>query len=68
GRNAYCGSVFYSSVNGQFDASITIRSLVATGSELYCWGGGGITSDSNTDDEYRESITKVAKLINYEGQ
>ncbi|MDN3639822.1 aminodeoxychorismate synthase component I [Simiduia curdlanivorans] len=63
GRSAYCGSVFYSSANGRFDANITIRTLVASDGELYCWGGGGITSDSNPDEEYQESMTKVAKLI-----
>ena len=63
GRNAYCGSLFYSSVNRRFDSNITIRTLVASGKELYCWGGGGITAGSNIEDEYQESITKVATLI-----
>lgn len=63
GRSAYCGSVFYLSDGGNFDANITIRSLVATVGQLYCWGGGGITADSQADAEYQESISKISRLL-----
>lgn len=61
-RSAYCGSVFYWNDNGHFDSNILIRSIIQTGDKLYCWAGGGIVSDSDVDDEYLESLTKVANL------
>lgn len=62
-RSIYCGSVFYYSSNGNMDSSITIRSILASKSSLYCWGGGGIVADSDCDAEYQESIDKIAKLL-----
>lgn len=63
-RSAYCGSVFYASVNGRMDSNIAIRSLAADGENLYCWGGGGIVADSEPEAEYDESLAKVGILLN----
>jgi len=62
GRSAYCGSIFYLNGNGNFDSNILIRSIIHSNDKLHCWGGGGIVHDSLVDEEYLESITKVANL------
>jgi len=62
GRDAYCGSVFYLNDDGHFDSNILIRSIVHSGSQLFCWGGGGIVHDSIAEEEYLESLIKVANL------
>lgn len=62
GRDAYCGSIFYWNDDGQFDSNILIRTIVQSGKMLYCWGGGGIVNDSKLNEEYQESLIKVANL------
>ena len=62
GRDAYCGSIFYWNDDGQFDSNILIRTIVQSENKLYCWGGGGIVHDSTLEDEYQESLLKVANL------
>jgi len=62
-REVYCGSVFYLSNQGQFDSSVTIRTLLAQQGLIRCWGGGGITQGSDWQDEYQESIDKVSVLM-----
>lgn len=66
GRSAYCGTLFYLGGNNNFDANITIRTLVHHNNSLYCWGGGGITNGSEPEAEYQESLDKVAKLTNHD--
>jgi len=61
-RSIYCGSIAYFSVNGEMDASITIRSLVADKDNIHCWAGGGLVADSNSKEEYKETFTKVKNL------
>ncbi|WP_242603198.1 aminodeoxychorismate synthase component I [Marinomonas sp. MED121] len=61
-RSVYCGSIAYFSLNGQMDSSITIRSLVADQENIHCWAGGGLVSDSQCQDEYHETFTKVKRL------
>ena len=62
GRDAYCGSVFYWNDDGQFDSNILIRTIVHSDQKLFCWGGGGIVSDSTAEEEYDESLFKVSNL------
>ena len=31
--------------------------------KIHCWAGCGIVADSDPDDEYRESVDKVQKLM-----
>lgn len=62
-RNAYCGSIGYISQHGQMDTSITIRTLIAEGGQLYVWAGGGLVADSNVVDEYAETFHKLAKIL-----
>ncbi|MCE3254029.1 MAG: aminodeoxychorismate synthase, component [Cellvibrio sp.] len=62
-RSLYCGSLGYISADGQMDTNIAIRTLVCDGDKIHCWGGGGIIADSETEQEYRESIAKVQVLM-----
>jgi para-aminobenzoate synthetase component 1 len=62
-RSVYCGSVIYMSLNGRMDSSIAIRTLVQSDDRIYCWGGGGIVSDSDPELEYQESLHKIGLLL-----
>jgi len=62
-RSIYCGSLLYLDVRGEMDSSIAIRSLLVKDGQVSCWGGGGIVADSDGQDEYQESITKVKVLL-----
>lgn len=62
-RSLYCGSLGYIGADGQMDTNIAIRTLVCDGNKIHCWGGGGIIADSETEQEYRESIAKVKVLM-----
>ncbi|WP_447741756.1 aminodeoxychorismate synthase component I [Pseudomonas laurentiana] len=62
-RGIYCGSLMYLDVRGQMDSSIAIRTMIAKGGKIHCWGGGGIVGDSQWFSEYEESITKVKLLM-----
>ncbi|GAA4651503.1 aminodeoxychorismate synthase component I [Kistimonas scapharcae] len=63
-RSVYCGAIGYISSHGRMDTNIAIRTLVADGQQIHCWGGGGIVADSDCEMEYQESITKVRNLMN----
>jgi para-aminobenzoate synthetase component 1 len=62
-RKVYCGSIGYLSATGAMDTSIVIRTLVATGGEVYFQAGGGIVADSDPELEYRETLDKARGLI-----
>ena len=62
-RSLYCGSIGYIGCEGQMDLNIAIRSLVHQNDHMYCWGGGGIVADSQGEEEYQESLTKVRVLM-----
>ncbi len=62
-REAYCGSLLYISADGHMDSNIAIRSLLASGGSLRCWGGGGIVADSEVDQEYQETYDKVGRFL-----
>jgi len=64
-RGPYCGSVFRWDFSNNLESNIAIRTLM-TDSEgrIHCWAGCGIVADSDPEDEYRESVDKVQKLMN----
>ncbi len=62
-RRIYCGSIGYFSANARCDSNIAIRTMLLENEDLYCWGGGGIVADSDTEDEWRESRAKVDMLM-----
>jgi para-aminobenzoate synthetase component 1 len=59
-RELYCGSVFRLGYDGNFDSSISIRTLLRRNDRLYYWAGGGIVADSQCEAEYQESRDKAA--------
>lgn len=64
-RNAWCGSIGYLSRCGNMDSNITIRTLIAEQQRVYCSAGGGIVADSQVNDEYQETLDKVARILPY---
>ena len=62
-RSLYCGSFGYFSDSGHTDFNILIRSLEFRDGSITCWGGGGITVDSDCDEEYEESLTKIRRIM-----
>ncbi|MCJ1886027.1 aminodeoxychorismate synthase component I [Pseudomonas sp. LA21] len=62
-RSIYCGSLLYLDVRGEMDSSIAIRTLLVRDGQVSCWGGGGIVADSDWEEEYEESLTKVGVLL-----
>lgn len=62
-RQAYCGSFFHAGFDGSLDSSILIRSLLCSGEEIFCWGGGGIVADSDCTQEYQECYDKINNII-----
>jgi para-aminobenzoate synthetase component I len=44
------------------DLGLTIRTVAADGDRLHLWAGGGITWDSDPDDEVAEAAAKAAPL------
>ncbi len=62
-RSIYCGSIGYISATGRMDTSICIRTLICQQGQIHCWAGGGIVADSDTEDEYQETLNKVSNLL-----
>ncbi len=62
-RNVYCGSIGYINADETMDTNIAIRTVIADGQTLHCWGGGGITGDSDPLKEYQESLSKISTLL-----
>ena len=62
-RSFYCGSVFYIDYLNRMDSNICIRTLVADGHDLYCWGGSGVVADSDPEQEFQECLDKVSVLM-----
>jgi para-aminobenzoate synthetase component 1 len=62
-REAYCGSLLYVSADGRMDSNIAIRTLLCDGTEVRCWGGGGIVADSQWQQEYQETLDKVGRFL-----
>ncbi len=61
-RGAYAGAVGWLGFGGDMDTCIAIRTVVLRDGVAYIQSGGGIVSDSDPDDEYREAMNKVAAL------
>lgn len=62
-RGVYCGAIGYFSRHAHFDTNIAIRTLTAKKKRLHIAAGGGIVIDSDSDDEYRECLIKIAAVI-----
>ncbi|MEX1670214.1 aminodeoxychorismate synthase component I [Zhongshania guokunii] len=62
-RSAYCGSIFYLGAEGKMDSNIAIRSFVCHEQQISAWAGGGIVADSQLEEEFVETETKISKLL-----
>ncbi len=62
-RGPYCGTMFYYGFSGQADSSILIRTFTQMDGLLRFPAGGGITAQSNPDEEYHETLHKVEGLL-----
>ena len=62
-RHIYCGSIFYYSVDDQFDSNIAICTALCYDGVIEIAGGGGIVLDSKVDAEYEEIQNKIGKML-----
>lgn len=62
-RSLYTGSIGYFSFDGNADFNIIIRTIIKNADKVYFGVGGGITSDSNEEEEYQETLDKAKALI-----
>jgi para-aminobenzoate synthetase component I len=63
-RSVYCGVIAWIDHSGNMDSNIAIRTLVRDGTNIHCWGGGGIVADSVGTEEYQETFDKIGFFIN----
>ncbi len=61
-RGLYCGTLGYFGFNGESQFNIVIRSLVRDGPRFTCHTGAGIVADSVPEQEYEETLHKVAGI------
>ncbi|MEF9991394.1 MAG: aminodeoxychorismate synthase component I [Romboutsia sp.] len=62
-RNVYTGSIGYIGFNGDMDLNIAIRTIVKKDERVYFQVGGGMTWDSNPDEEYQETLDKAKSIM-----
>jgi para-aminobenzoate synthetase component 1 len=62
-RGPYCGAIGYVGANGAMDMNIAIRTLVYEGRSVSFSVGGGITTASDPEAEYRETLAKAAAIF-----
>lgn len=62
-RNVYTGSIGYIGFNGDMDLNIAIRTIIKEDDNVYFQVGGGMTWDSNPDDEYQETLDKAKSIM-----
>jgi para-aminobenzoate synthetase component 1 len=61
-RHLYCGSIGYVDWRGDADWNIAIRTALATPHAVHLAAGGGITADSDPDEEFLETLHKAEGL------
>lgn len=62
-RNIYTGSVGYIGFNGDLDLNIVIRTVVCKDNKAYFQVGGGMTWDSDAEEEYQETLDKAKAMM-----
>lgn len=62
-RNVYTGSIGYIGFNGDMDLNIAIRTVIKQNNDVYFQVGGGMTWDSNPEDEYQETLDKAKSIM-----
>ena len=62
-RGPYSGSFGYIGFSHQLDLNILIRSIIIKDGKAFFHVGAGIVADSDADDEYEETLSKAAAMI-----
>ncbi|NMS88537.1 aminodeoxychorismate synthase component I [Clostridioides difficile] len=62
-RSVYTGSIGYIGFNGDMDFNIAIRTIIKDDKKVYFQVGGGMTWDSNPDEEYQETMDKAKSIM-----
>lgn len=62
-RHLYTGSLGYVDWRGDADWNIAIRTAIVTPNAVHIAAGGGITADSDPDEEYRETLHKSEGMV-----
>ena len=62
-RGAYCGAIAWIGFDGAMDSSIVIRTITRVRDTLLTQAGGGIVADSDPQEEYEESLVKLAPML-----
>lgn len=61
-RGIYSGAIGYVKPDGDFDFNVVIRTALIRGDRLFYSVGGAITSDSNPEAEWQETLVKGRAL------
>lgn len=61
-RGLYSGAIGYMTPDDDFDFNVVIRTAILQGNSLFYPVGGAITSDSNPEAEWEESLIKSRSL------
>lgn len=62
-RGIYTGSIGYFDFRGNADFNIVIRTIIKKENKAYFGVGGGITIESNEEEEYIETLDKAKALM-----
>ena len=62
-RSVYCGAVGFIGFDGNMDTNIAIRTMIRFEDTIYCYAGGGIVWDSESDKEYKECFDKASAIL-----
>ena len=66
-RGIYSGALGYFSLTGAADLSVVIRTILMTEQEVSFGTGGAITTLSDAEGEFEETVVKTASLLNLFG-
>ena len=61
-RGIYSGAIGYLSPEGDFDFNVVIRTAIIQGKNMIYPVGGAITSDSDPEGEWDETLVKAQAL------
>ncbi len=67
-RDLYCGGIAYFGYHNVMDSNVAIRSMIHYDHTLHFYSGGGLTIQSNLEDEYQEiedKVENIKKTINF---
>ena len=62
-RGIYSGAIGYFDVRGGADLCVVIRTILLRDGRAYVHTGGGIVTDSDPREEYRETLHKARPLL-----